>query len=151
MQQLSKITHLIIDMDGVLYLGNQPMPGLCDFFAGDITSDLFLAMHSALTGFDYAADGLLRCGERIYALERHVNNLQGRQRGYDAWVPPKFLAPLTCGPHAGHAVDPARHDAILDAYYAYKRWTADGAVPPHRLAELGIAHGVGQSDPRPRR
>lgn len=33
MQQLSKITHLIIDMDGVLYLGDQPMPGLCEFFA----------------------------------------------------------------------------------------------------------------------
>ncbi len=33
MQSLSKITHLIIDMDGVLYLGDQPMRGLCEFFA----------------------------------------------------------------------------------------------------------------------
>lgn len=32
MPSLSFIKHLIIDMDGVLYLGNQPMPGLCDFF-----------------------------------------------------------------------------------------------------------------------
>jgi 4-nitrophenyl phosphatase len=32
MPSLSSIKHLIIDMDGVLYLGNQPMPGLCDFF-----------------------------------------------------------------------------------------------------------------------
>ena len=30
---LSTITHLIIDMDGVLYLGDQPMPGLCEFIA----------------------------------------------------------------------------------------------------------------------
>jgi 4-nitrophenyl phosphatase len=29
---LSRITHLIIDMDGVLYRGKQPMPGLCEFF-----------------------------------------------------------------------------------------------------------------------
>lgn len=33
MQALSKITHLIIDMDGVLYVGNQPMPKLCEFIA----------------------------------------------------------------------------------------------------------------------
>jgi 4-nitrophenyl phosphatase len=33
MQTLAKINHLIIDMDGVLYLGNQPMPRLCEFFA----------------------------------------------------------------------------------------------------------------------
>ena len=33
MQPLSSIKHLIIDMDGVLYLGNKPMPCLCDFFA----------------------------------------------------------------------------------------------------------------------
>ena len=33
MAPLEKITHLILDMDGVLYRGDQPMPGLCEFFA----------------------------------------------------------------------------------------------------------------------
>jgi len=33
MQSLLTIKHLIIDMDGVLYLGDQPMPCLDDFFA----------------------------------------------------------------------------------------------------------------------
>jgi 4-nitrophenyl phosphatase len=33
MQPLEKITHLIIDMDGVLYVGDQPMPCLREFFA----------------------------------------------------------------------------------------------------------------------
>ncbi len=33
MSLLSNITHLIIDMDGVLYLGDQPMPRLGEFFA----------------------------------------------------------------------------------------------------------------------
>lgn len=32
-QSLNKIKHLIIDMDGVLYLGDQPMPCLREFFA----------------------------------------------------------------------------------------------------------------------
>jgi 4-nitrophenyl phosphatase len=33
MQLLSKITNLIIDMDGVLYLGDQPLPRLQEFIA----------------------------------------------------------------------------------------------------------------------
>jgi 4-nitrophenyl phosphatase len=33
MQSLSTITHLIIDMDGVLYTGDRPMPCLREFFA----------------------------------------------------------------------------------------------------------------------
>lgn len=33
MKSLTEITHLIIDMDGVLYLGDQPMPCLREFFA----------------------------------------------------------------------------------------------------------------------
>ena len=112
--------------------------GLCDFFAGDITSDLFLAMYCALTGHDYAAGSLLQCGERIYALERHVNNVQGRARAYDAYIHPKLARPLTVGPLAGRAVDAARHAAVLDAYYAYKGWSADGVVTPARLQELAV-------------
>jgi 4-nitrophenyl phosphatase len=33
MHSLAKIKHLIIDMDGVLYRGDQPMPALQEFFA----------------------------------------------------------------------------------------------------------------------
>jgi aldehyde:ferredoxin oxidoreductase len=112
--------------------------GLCDFFAGDITSDLFLAMYCALTGRDYNVDGLLACGERIYALERHVNNLQGRTRAYDAYVHPKLAVPLTAGPHAGKRVDASVHNAILDAYYDYRTWTRDGVVGQKRLKDLGV-------------
>ncbi len=32
LQSLANITHIIIDMDGVLYLGDQPMPSLQEFF-----------------------------------------------------------------------------------------------------------------------
>jgi len=112
--------------------------GLCDFFAGDITSDLFLAMYCALTGQDYTADGLLECGERIYAIERHVNNRQGRTRAYDAYIHPKLGVPLTAGPHAGKAVDARVHNAILDAYYDYKAWSREGVVEAERLEALRI-------------
>jgi aldehyde:ferredoxin oxidoreductase len=113
--------------------------GLCDFFAGDIASDLFMAMYAALTGVDYSFDVLLQCGRRIYALERHANARQGRTRAYDAYVPPKLAIPLTEGAHAGKAVDGAAHDAVLDAYYAYQGWTVGGDVSAQRLSALGIA------------
>jgi len=33
MTALAAITHLVIDMDGVLYRGDEPLPRLCEFFA----------------------------------------------------------------------------------------------------------------------
>ncbi|MGE5362049.1 MAG: aldehyde ferredoxin oxidoreductase C-terminal domain-containing protein, partial [Bacteroidales bacterium] len=112
--------------------------GLCDFFPGDITSDEFLALYRALTGEAYTAEALLECGRRIYALERHVNNIQGRGRAYDEYVHPKLQAPLTVGARSGRAVNPREHSTILDAYYDYNGWSRDGAVGSTRLRELGI-------------
>jgi aldehyde:ferredoxin oxidoreductase len=117
--------------------------GLCDFFAGDIASEPFLGAYAALTGIEYSADDLLACGRRIYALERYVNNLQGRTRVYDAYIHPKLAVPLTAGPHAGKRVSAETHGAILDAYYAYHRWTNQGTVEPRRLEELQVAVGTG--------
>jgi aldehyde:ferredoxin oxidoreductase len=115
--------------------------GLCDFFTADILSDQFLGLYRALTGFEYSAEAMRRCGEAIYALERHVNNLQGRARAYDAYVPAKMTEPLTAGPQAGKAVDPVFYNEILDAYYRYLGWTASGVVGPERLRALGIPDG----------
>ena len=107
--------------------------GLCDFFPESISSDLFLGLYKALTGIDYTAESMTECGRRIYSLERRFNNIQGRDRSYDAYVPPKLTIPLTAGAHKGKAVDPAYYGKILDAYYTYHGWTADGLVPPDRI------------------
>jgi len=112
--------------------------GLCDFFTVDITSDLFLGFYHALTGLEYSAESLKDCGRRIYALERRINNIQGRDRTYDAFVPPKLTVPMSRGAHVGKRVDPAAHGAILDAYYRKQGWTADGIVGPEPLQKLGI-------------
>ena len=112
--------------------------GLCDFFTEDVTSELFLLLYHALTGFEYSKDSMNTCGQRIYSLERHVNNLQGRARAYDAFIPPKLTIPLTSGGHKGQAVNPVYYSEILDAYYAHQGWTKDGIVPSAKLRELGI-------------
>jgi aldehyde:ferredoxin oxidoreductase len=103
--------------------------GLCDFFTGDITAEPFLSLYRALTGIDYTAESLKECGRRIYALERRMNNAQGRDRTYDAFVPPKLKVPLSRGAHQGQAVDEAFYNSILDAYYDHWGWSRDGIAP----------------------
>lgn len=112
--------------------------GLCDFFTEDFTTPDFLEMYRALTGLEYTAESLKECGRRIYTQERYVNNRQGRQREYDAFIPPKFAEPLTAGPHAGKAVDSAYYQTILDAYYQQQKWTAEGLVPEKLLQDFDI-------------
>ncbi|MGZ5424941.1 MAG: aldehyde ferredoxin oxidoreductase C-terminal domain-containing protein, partial [Candidatus Aminicenantales bacterium] len=102
--------------------------GLCDFFTGDITAEPFLSLYRALSGIVYTPESLKACGRRIYALERRLNNAQGRDRTYDAFVPPKLRVPMTRGARKGGAVDEAFYATVLDAYYQAWGWTKDGRV-----------------------
>ncbi|HSA96083.1 MAG TPA: aldehyde ferredoxin oxidoreductase C-terminal domain-containing protein [Acidobacteriota bacterium] len=102
--------------------------GLCDFFTGDITAEPFLSLYRAVTGIAYTSESLKECGRRIYALERRMNNGQGRDRTYDGFVPAKLKVPLSRGAHAGRAVDEAFYNSVLDAYYEAWGWSKDGTV-----------------------
>jgi aldehyde:ferredoxin oxidoreductase len=84
--------------------------------------------NGALTGTAYTPESLKDCGRRIYALERRMNNFQGRDRTYDAYVAPKLKVPLSRGAHQGRAVDEAFYNSVLDAYYAAWGWSGDGRV-----------------------
>jgi aldehyde:ferredoxin oxidoreductase len=112
--------------------------GICDFFPFDITSDVFLDLLFAVTGNRYTAGELIECGRRTVNLERALNNLQGRTRAYDAYIPPKLEIPMNGGPLKGRRVDPDLHHRILDAYYRQQGWTEDGQVALETLADLGI-------------
>jgi aldehyde:ferredoxin oxidoreductase len=102
--------------------------GLCDFFTGDITAEPFLSLYRTLTGIGYTPESLKECGRRIYALERRMNNLQGRDRTYDAFVPDKLKVPLGRGALAGRAVDEAFYNSVLDAYYDAWGWSRRGTI-----------------------
>jgi aldehyde:ferredoxin oxidoreductase len=102
--------------------------GLCDFFPGEIGSEVFLDLYFAVTGNRLTADDLIACGKRIFSLERQINSIQGRDRAYDAYIPSKFLTPMSCGPMKGRKADPVYHNEILDAYYQQQGWASDGKV-----------------------
>jgi HAD superfamily hydrolase (TIGR01457 family) len=71
MPELTKIKHLIIDMDGVLYLGDQPMPRLVDFvnFLRMHSIQFILATNNSTRTPQEYVNKLARMGVRVYPEE----------------------------------------------------------------------------------
>ena len=107
---------------------------LCKFSAFAEGMDEYTAQFNAVTGLDYSVEELLKCGERIYNLERYYNNQAGFGEGSD-YLPKRFLEePSTMPGSEGHICE---LDRMLEEYYAERGWV-DGVVPEQKLKELEI-------------
>jgi aldehyde:ferredoxin oxidoreductase len=94
----------------------------------------YTELFNATTGLDYSQEDLLKCGERIYNLERHYNNLCGFREGSD-YLPKRFLEePSTQPGSEGHVCE---LNEMLEEYYADRGWV-HGVVPDSKLQELEI-------------
>src|SRR5690606_19793709 len=62
---------------------------LCKFSTFAESLDSFAAQYEAMTGIPCDAGHLLKVGERVYNLERHINNLNGFREGSDT-LPKRF-------------------------------------------------------------
>jgi aldehyde:ferredoxin oxidoreductase len=107
---------------------------ICKFSAFAEDMEDYTAQFNAMTGLNYSVDEMLRCGERIYNLERHYNNLAGHREGSDM-LPERFLKePSTARGSLGQVCE---LDKMLAEYYADRGWV-NGVVPESKLKELGI-------------
>jgi aldehyde:ferredoxin oxidoreductase len=107
---------------------------LCKFSAFAEGMDEYTAQFNAVTGLDYSVEELLKCGERIYNLERYYNNQVGFGVGSD-YLPKRFLEePSTIPRSEGHICE---LDRMLEEYYAERGWV-NGVVPEQNLKELEI-------------
>lgn len=107
---------------------------LCKFSAFAEGMDEYTQQFNAVTGLEYTAADLLRCGERVYNLERYYNNLAGFGEGSD-YLPKRFTdEPSTMKGSAGHVCE---LDQMLAEYYAARGWS-NGIVPESKLRELEI-------------
>jgi aldehyde:ferredoxin oxidoreductase len=107
---------------------------LCKFSAFAEGMDEYTAQFNAVTGLDYSTDELLQCGERIYNLERHYNNLAGFREGSD-YLPKRFTTEASTMPGSeGHVCE---LDKMLEEYYKERGWE-NGVVPEAKLKALGI-------------
>jgi aldehyde:ferredoxin oxidoreductase len=108
---------------------------LCKFSAFAIGMAEYTEQFNAVTGLDFSSDELLKCGERIYNLERHYNNQVGFGEGSD-YLPKRFLEePSTMPGSEGHVCE---LDQMLGEYYKARGWN-NGVVSAEKLADLQIA------------
>ncbi len=107
---------------------------ICKFSAFAEGMDEYTAQFNAMTGLNYSPEELMKCGERIYNLERHYNNLAGFGEGSDQ-LPKRFLEEPSTMPGSEGQV--CELDKMLEDYYRVRGWN-NGVVPEEKLKELGI-------------
>jgi aldehyde:ferredoxin oxidoreductase len=107
---------------------------LCKFSAFAEGMEEYTEQFNGVTGLSYTTDELLKCGERIYNLERYYNNLCGFGEGSD-YLPKRFThEPSTMPGSEGHVCE---LDKMLDEYYEARGWS-NGVVTEGKLKELEI-------------
>jgi aldehyde:ferredoxin oxidoreductase len=101
---------------------------LCRFSSFSVRKESFAEMLSAATGVDYSIDEYLKCGERIWNLERLFNVRAGLSRKDDT-LPERFFEK--------GGIDRAGFEKTLDEYYLLRGWDENG-VPQGRSAKRWI-------------
>lgn len=110
--------------------------GACLFTTFGIGADEFAEMLSAITGITYTAEDFLRCGDRIFNLERQWNLAAGLTTKDDS-LPPRLLhEPIKTGPSKGMV---SRLPEMLPVYYELRGWDEKGVPTSLKLGELGLA------------
>ncbi len=107
---------------------------ICKFSAFAMGADEYMEQYNGVTGLDNTVDDMMLCGERIYNLERHYNNLAGIGEGADT-LPKRFTEEPSTMPGSEGQV--CELDLMLEEYYAVRGWV-NGVVPDEKLRELGI-------------
>ena len=98
-----------------------------------IGANEFASTLSAVTGWNYTADDILKTGERIYNLERAFNIREGTH--WQDEIPKRFLEdPMPEGPKKGQVL---RLDEMLGEYYNLRGWV-EGKPTKAKLKELGL-------------
>jgi len=78
----------------------------------------------------------MKCGERIFTLQRLINLRDGYTKEDDV-LPPKMHVPAKKGFRAGK-VPP--FDDLLNEYYKLRGWNEDGRPTEEKLKELRLSH-----------
>jgi aldehyde:ferredoxin oxidoreductase len=107
------------------------------FFAASLEE--YAKAFSAVTGLDHSAQSLLRAGERIYVLERHLNSLNGFNRSDDD-LPERFFSEE--GSSSSHLkIKPLDRQEFLLArsnYYRVRGYGPEGLPGRALLMKLGL-------------
>ena len=108
---------------------------LCRFALMSISiTDLAEALKTT-TGFDYDLDEIMECAERIWMLQRGLNNLMGVTAADDR-MPKRIMTPHTEGGAAGSVPNV---ELMLKDYYKARGLDANGRPLKEKLNSLGLS------------
>ena len=109
--------------------------GLCLFSSFALGLSDYKKLVNSITGFEYADQELLSCGERVWNNER-LHNLRIGYTKADDTLPKRFLKePIPAGPSKGQI---HRLEELLPEYYTVRGWDQEGVPNSERLSALGM-------------
>lgn len=109
---------------------------LCKFtLLGGVKGRHILEWVNAVTGWNMTFSELMQCGERIFNLKRMYNIRCGFTRREDT-LPQRILTHKRKQGGAAENLPP--FEALLQQYYDYRDWDAQGKPRGRKLSELGI-------------
>ncbi len=108
---------------------------LCQFSLMSFSITELAQVLSAATGFDYDLNEIMQCGERIWMLQRGLNNLMGVTAADDR-MPKRLLTPVPDGGAAGSVPDV---ELMLKDYYKARGLDAKGRPLKEKLTSLGLS------------
>lgn len=109
--------------------------GFCLFTTFALDANIIAKVLSAGTGIEYSGDELMKCGERIWNLER-VFNMACGFTGADDTLPPRILnEPQKNGAYKGSV---NRLHEMLPEYYQLRGWSPVGVPTAEKMQELNL-------------
>jgi aldehyde:ferredoxin oxidoreductase len=108
---------------------------LCQFALMSFSITELAQVLSAATGFDYDLNEIMRCGERIWMMQRGLNNLMGITAADDR-MPKRIMTPL---PDGGAAGSVPNVELMLKDYYKARGLDANGRPLKEKLVNLGLS------------
>ncbi len=102
---------------------------LCKFASFSMSEEELANLLSAATGVDYSTGEFLKCGERIWNLERLFNIKAGFSRKDDC-LPERFFE--------SGGINRADFEKTLDEYYHFRGWDENGMPIGEKLRELNL-------------
>ena len=118
------------------YIAAIDSSGLCTFTKAAWQAPDYADQIDAACEGDWTVERLLELGERIYNLERLLNNAAGFTAKDDTLPKRVLTEPAKGGAGKGHVAELAK---MLPEYYELRGWTPDGEPTTQTLSRLGLA------------
>jgi aldehyde:ferredoxin oxidoreductase len=99
---------------------------MCKFSSFALSEEEYAHLLSAVTGKNYKSEDILKVGDRIYNLERHINCEMGFGMNDDT-LPERMFS----------GINKSDFENALEEYYRFRGWV-NGIPSPEKLSELDI-------------